>query len=371
MKPWKRLGGRGTFIQLYGTEGLWGMYVVEVPAGGALNIERHIYEKQVLVVDGRGSTEVWHEGQPKKQTFEWQKGSLFSIPLNAYHRFVNATKSPAMLLCGTAAPNIINLVDNPHFVFNCPYNFTERYRGADDYFKPRDDIAPDPVRGLAMTPHQLHPRHRSTASCRSTTAARPATGAWSRTWPRSASTCGSASTRTAAIPRRTSTTSSAVLICLKGKGYTYTWPEPLGPTPWKDGSRRQGAAPGLRADRHGLGRADERRLVPPALRRQQGAAALHRLVRPQQPRTPAPAFPARRWPTCGAIDVNKGGKAIPYWLEDPYLRKEYEAELAKEGIVIAHGGEALSAAGRRKGLSERIGIRCLDDGSRRYSCSPA
>jgi hypothetical protein len=26
-----------------------------------------------------------------------------------------------------------------------------------------------------------------------------------------------------------------VLICLKGKGYTYTWPERYGVTPWKDG----------------------------------------------------------------------------------------------------------------------------------------
>ena len=31
LKPWQRLGGKGTFIQLYGTEGLWGCYVVEVP----------------------------------------------------------------------------------------------------------------------------------------------------------------------------------------------------------------------------------------------------------------------------------------------------------------------------------------------------
>ena len=28
LAPWKRLGGRGSYIQLYGTEGLWGMYVV-------------------------------------------------------------------------------------------------------------------------------------------------------------------------------------------------------------------------------------------------------------------------------------------------------------------------------------------------------
>ena len=34
-------------------------------------------------------------------------------------------------------------------------------------------------------------------------------------------------------------TSAAVLICVKGKGYTYTWPEHLGLTPWKDGDADQ------------------------------------------------------------------------------------------------------------------------------------
>src|SRR4029453_4459196 len=45
LADWKRLGGRGSFVQLYGTEGLWGMYVVELPGAGALNTERHLYEK--------------------------------------------------------------------------------------------------------------------------------------------------------------------------------------------------------------------------------------------------------------------------------------------------------------------------------------
>ena len=34
----------------------------------------------------------------------------------------------------------------------------------------------------------------------------------------------------------------------------------------------------------------------------------------------------------GAIDVTEGGTAIPYWLEDPFLRKEYEETLAKDGL---------------------------------------
>jgi len=81
LRPWRRMGGRGTFIQLFGTEGQWGMYVVEIPAGGALNVERHLYEEVFFVMEGRGSTEVWQEGNPKRQMFEWQAGSLFRIPM--------------------------------------------------------------------------------------------------------------------------------------------------------------------------------------------------------------------------------------------------------------------------------------------------
>ena len=42
----------------------------------------------------------------------------------------------------------------------------------------------------------------------------------------------------------------------------------------------------------------------------------------------------------GAIDVTEGGTAIPYWLEDPFLRKEYEETLRKEGVT-SRMGEAL------------------------------
>jgi hypothetical protein len=35
----------------------------------------------------------------------------------------------------------------------------------------------------------------------------------------------------------------------------------------------------------------------------------------------------------GAIDLKKGGSAIPYHEEDPFIRKEFEATLAKEGAA--------------------------------------
>ena len=99
MKPWDRLGGNGTYVQLYGTEGTWGMYVVEIPPRKELNIERHIYEKNIMILEGRGVCEVWHD-EKHKQVFEWQAGSLFSIPVNAYHRMITCRVSALFLLLG-------------------------------------------------------------------------------------------------------------------------------------------------------------------------------------------------------------------------------------------------------------------------------
>ena len=91
--------------------------VVEVPGAGALNPEKHIYEEIYFVVEGRGSTEVWLDGEAKRHVFEWQKGSLFSIPVNAMHRIVNAGSAPALLLAGTTAPNLMNLINNAGIFF--------------------------------------------------------------------------------------------------------------------------------------------------------------------------------------------------------------------------------------------------------------
>ena len=41
-------------------------------ARGALNPERHMYEEIMVVVEGRGTTEIWTDGQKKPHSFEWQ-----------------------------------------------------------------------------------------------------------------------------------------------------------------------------------------------------------------------------------------------------------------------------------------------------------
>jgi len=333
MAPWKRLGGRGTYIQLFGTEGLWGMYVVEVPAGGALNIERHVYEKMCLVIEGRGSTEVWQEGQAKKQTFEWQKGSLFSIPLNAYHRFVNATNAPAIMICGTSAPNIMNLFDNPRFVFECPFNFTDRYSGEDDYFKSRDDLEPDPVRGLAMRRTNFMP---DIINCEMPLDNRRSPG-YRRIEPEMAGQrfhLWIGQHETGRYSKAHAHESCAVLICVKGKGYTYTWPAIYGSTPWKDGH----ADKVLRQDYEAGGMVSAAPMTGDWNHQHFGVSKDPLRVTawfgPNNHPARKPGLPGEAMTDKWAIDLKKGGVAIPYHAEDPFLRQEFEDYMKREGVPV-------------------------------------
>jgi quercetin dioxygenase-like cupin family protein len=335
MAPWRRLGGLGSYIQLYGTEGLWGCYVVEVPAAGALNVERHLYEKVVLVVEGRGTTEVWQEGQSRRHVFEWQAGSLFTIPLNACHRMVNAANAPALLLCGTSAPNIMNLFDNTDFIFNCPYRFSERFAGgqdSQDYFKPGDDIEPDPVRGLAMRRTNLIP---DIVNC-----ALPLDNRRSPGYRRVEPAMGGnrfylfiGQYETGRYSKAHKHHSTAVLICVKGKGYSYTWPEALGPTPWADGHGDKV----LRQDYEPVGLVSAAPMSGDWFHQHFGVSPGGLRLAAWHGPNNHPALkagrPGERMKDVWAIDMNKGGNAIPYHQEDPAIRRGFEEALAREGAV--------------------------------------
>lgn len=133
LAPWARTGGKAAFVNLYGMEGVTGMFVGEIPAGGALEPEKHFYEKVICILEGQGATEVWQEGG-RKQMFEWGAWSLFAPPLNTWHRLINGGREPVKFLAVTNAPLILDTIHNEDFVFNCPYDFSDRYSGAEDFF---------------------------------------------------------------------------------------------------------------------------------------------------------------------------------------------------------------------------------------------
>lgn len=138
-RPWARTGGLGTFVQMLGpVQAERGLYVLEIPAGKALEPERHMYEEVIFILKGRGVTEVWYEGQ-EKRVFEWGEGSLFSPPLNTWHRLVNGSQQPTIFLGITTAPRVMGTFRDAEFVFNCDYRFLDRFSGESDYFAPKDE----------------------------------------------------------------------------------------------------------------------------------------------------------------------------------------------------------------------------------------
>jgi mannose-6-phosphate isomerase-like protein (cupin superfamily) len=333
LEPWKLYGGRGTFIQLWGTEGLWGSFVLEVPGAGATNAVKHLYEQQFLVIEGRGSTEVWEDGrEDKKHVFEWQAGSMFAIPLNARYRMINAASSPARLLGGNIAPQAINTYRNADFIFDCPYAFRDRFDpDAEDYFKPNDDIVADPVRGLAMKQTNILP---DVINCELPLDNRRSPG-YRRIEPHMARQnfyLWIAQHETGRYSKAHAHGSAAVLICLRGKGYTYTWPHEIGPTPWKDGK----ADKVMRQDYEPVGMVTAAPMGGEWFHQHfgvsKGPLRLTAWFGPVHPgKNSRAGAPGTKMTDYGAIDIRDGGTAIPYDMEDTFLRKEFEETLAGEG----------------------------------------
>src|SRR5581483_387697 len=110
-----------------------GTYIAEVPGGGTLAPEKHLYEELIYVVKGTGLTEVWRD-ERHKQTFEWSEGSLFAIPVNTWHRLISGSREPAVVMGVTNAPMVFDIFHNIDFVMNCDYAFTDRYAEEDSYF---------------------------------------------------------------------------------------------------------------------------------------------------------------------------------------------------------------------------------------------
>ena len=118
--PWRRKGVSGAFVNLLGSGRTCDAYVCEIPPKAHTEPQRHLFEELTYIVKGRGATTVWNEGG-RKQTFEWQEGSLFSPPLNAWHQHFNAQgDESARYLALTDAPQMINRFRNLDFVFNNP-----------------------------------------------------------------------------------------------------------------------------------------------------------------------------------------------------------------------------------------------------------
>lgn len=323
LADWRRLGARGAYLQQAGTDGRFGCHLVEVPGAGETMPERHLFAKQMLVLSGRGTLELFGEaGDPR--LIEWRAGTLFAVPRNRRHRLVNALGKPALLLACTAAPPLIDLLGGPAAVFDNSYSFPETDGGG-------GDIEPDPMQGLAACraeaidaegcdlprDNRRGPGYRRLAPLMDGGALETVIEEY---WP-------------ARYGRAAAEPPGAASICLGGRGFVLLWPEEASPTPFAAGHGarvlRVALAQGVMFARApGPGRwfhqvfntcGDPLRLLAWS-----GPLGL--------PRPPGP--PGEMLADEAALDIAEGGTAVPYWLEDAAMRRLHDEALGGRATLM-------------------------------------
>jgi len=327
-KPWARTGGKGVFIHLQGMRegGVSGMYVMEIPPGKALEPERHLYEEMLYVLKGQGATEVWQEGEGKR-SFEWGEGSLFSPPLNAWHRLYNAGREPVLLLALTTAPLVIDLFHNTEFVFGAPFAFRDRYNSEEDYFRTGRKV--ERQKGMTVLESNFIADLRASfmgGEDKSTDRPTKVAGGHFIGFEMSENVVtGHLSEWPVGIYHKAHYHGpGAVLLGLKSQGYVLLWPKELGTTPYQNGHSDKviklrwgdGAVyspgEGWFHQHFNTGKGPARHIAF----RTGGAkyrVGFHRDVGTTE-------------------NIKKGGTMIEYEDEDIQIRREFEVELAAVGV---------------------------------------
>jgi quercetin dioxygenase-like cupin family protein len=136
---WPRFGVKGAVCHFEGRGDFANMFVLEIPAGRSTELQRHLYEEVCYVLEGRGSTQL-EFADGRKRSFEWGPRSFFAIPLNARYRHFNGSGTERALLASTTdLPLKMKIFHNEEFIFNTPFEFTDRI-GKDEFYSGEGDL---------------------------------------------------------------------------------------------------------------------------------------------------------------------------------------------------------------------------------------
>ncbi|MBI4200624.1 MAG: cupin domain-containing protein [Chloroflexi bacterium] len=311
VSDWGETGAKAAMLN-FETGEMSDAWLIEVPPGGQVKPIHHMFDKMVYVVTGRGATSVWTIGSKKKQTFEWQKGSIFGIPLNAWHEFYNGSGSePARLICVTSAPLAMNFNPDHNFLFNNTATFPHIYNGEEGYFssegKPLEgrlwrsnfnaDVRTFPVETMRYRGAGGTNRHFDMGSTHF--------NAHISEFP------------SGTYKKGHRHGPGAHLITLEGSGYTleWNWGKELVEFPWKDGTCYT-ALNGFWHQHFNTGKKPVRYLAITHGR-------YHLSLR---------ARPAEQGES--AANVAHHGDEMDYEEEEPWIREKYRGECAKNGVTV-------------------------------------
>jgi mannose-6-phosphate isomerase-like protein (cupin superfamily) len=132
--PWERKGGKGAIVNIPYESLTNDTQLVEINPGGHSEPEHHMYEEYIYVLAGRGAASIWLD-EKQKHTFEWKAGSLFTIPMNANYQLFNGSGTePARYMAVTNAPVMMRQFMNNDFIWNNPFQFTDRFGNAEEAY---------------------------------------------------------------------------------------------------------------------------------------------------------------------------------------------------------------------------------------------
>ena len=310
LAPWKRVGGLGAYLNLTGSEEATGGYICEIPPGVTLQPQRHLFEQLIYVVSGRGKLAVWNEGEPgSKQSVDFQTGSVFAPPMNAWYQFSNPhADAPTRFFSLTSARVHMNLFHNQDFIFNNPFVFRDRFNGEPNYFSGEGELIDCWTHPVWVTNFIKDARSFEIPPF-------PRFGPGSRLMnlELSSNTLEAHISEFAAgtYKKAHKHVGGAHIIILRGKGYTLVWAEgqPKERVDWVEGTVI--AVPEALYHQHfPLGTSPGRQLAF---------------------RWDNKKYRFGKWYGMD-IDVKHGGGQIEYHDEDADVRLLYEEELAKEGL---------------------------------------
>ncbi len=143
LKPWPDMGAgvTGLYIRMADYQITDG-WLIEIPAKGSTRPMKHMFEAGLYMFNGPGHTIIQQEGK-QPQRIDWKYRSLFAIPLNARYQHFNDSDKPVRFLVVTSFPFVINSTNSEKFVYDNPFNFTDRYNGQEDFLKKSDHTGPN------------------------------------------------------------------------------------------------------------------------------------------------------------------------------------------------------------------------------------
>jgi len=132
---WEERQCMSAFIQLLGSEGVSSSRITEIPAGESTRPLKFALDEVVYVVAGRGLTTIWYDNSSAKKSFEWQQHSMFLLPHGCHHTFSNMQGDrPVRLLHYSYLPLALSAVPDPDFFFNNPRHTPDDLGEQDDFY---------------------------------------------------------------------------------------------------------------------------------------------------------------------------------------------------------------------------------------------